>query len=366
MRSTVIISDSLTFLAASWIYFKVGQIENLLCHLIVVAYPGLILIDHGHFQYNCVSLGLVIFSVSALRKDYDILSCVMFCLSLSFKQMSLYYALPYFFYFLGKCLKEAYYKSQISGLKSLIKISLSVILTIGIVCSPFLFDSNNIIHILNRIFPLDRGIFEDKVSNIWCVLNLFYKFKIKMSNSAMAAMCSAVTLVAVLPSSVNILLNPRKDMFLLSLINSSLAFFLFSFQVHEKSILLVALPVMFYFKHDPLHCFWFLLISTFSMLPLFKKDGLVIPFLILSVFYIIVFVSFDQFSHLESAKHMKLGHLMFSFVGCCILTFCILFVNPPTKYPDIFPLLISVYSACHFVGFFVYFNYKQIAFRFKI
>lgn len=57
-------------------------------------------------------------------------------------------------------------------------------------------------------------------------------------------------------------------------ITSSLSFFLFSFQVHEKSILLATLPITLLTTHHPHISTWFLLISAFSMYPLMTKDGL--------------------------------------------------------------------------------------------
>jgi alpha-1,3-glucosyltransferase len=64
---------------------------------------GLILIDHGHFQYNGISLGLMVFAVACLIRDKDCLGSILFIMALSYKQMELYHALPFFFYLLGKC-----------------------------------------------------------------------------------------------------------------------------------------------------------------------------------------------------------------------------------------------------------------------
>lgn len=52
------------------------------------------------------------------------------------------------------------------------------------------------------------------------------------TNEQMAVCCIVCTLIAVLPSCLNLFRYPRKEAFLLSLINCSLAFFLFSFQVN--------------------------------------------------------------------------------------------------------------------------------------
>lgn len=45
-------------------------------------------------------------------------------------------------------------------------------------------------------------------------------------------------------------------------------------QVHEKSVLLVLLPVTLLADHEPELAFWLPLVASFSMYPLLKKDGL--------------------------------------------------------------------------------------------
>lgn len=62
------------------------------------------LVDHGHFQYNCVALGLVVWAVTFALDDRHIACGVCFALALNFKQTLLYYAPAFFFYLLGQCL----------------------------------------------------------------------------------------------------------------------------------------------------------------------------------------------------------------------------------------------------------------------
>lgn len=64
-------------------------------------HPLPILIDHGHFQYNCVSLGLVGLAVALLWARQEWAASVAFVLSLTFKQMALYYAPAFFAYLLA-------------------------------------------------------------------------------------------------------------------------------------------------------------------------------------------------------------------------------------------------------------------------
>lgn len=118
MRYSVLLADILTFIPAVYIFFIVAAKDDpikpdrfilgekyifskwvYIC--LALYYPGIILIDYGHFQYNCISLGLYLMSVALLRR-HEILSSFVFCLAFNYKQMELYHALPFFFYFLGK------------------------------------------------------------------------------------------------------------------------------------------------------------------------------------------------------------------------------------------------------------------------
>ena len=73
--------------------------------MLILLQPALILIDHGHFQFNSVALGFTVAAVVALSWQHplaDFVGSILFVLALNYKQMSLYYALPFFFYILGK------------------------------------------------------------------------------------------------------------------------------------------------------------------------------------------------------------------------------------------------------------------------
>ncbi|XP_068623597.1 dolichyl pyrophosphate Man9GlcNAc2 alpha-1,3-glucosyltransferase [Battus philenor] len=354
---------------------------------LLLLYPGLILIDHGHFQYNSLSLGLFLWATFyVVAIENDILATVFFVLALNYKQMELYHSLPFFFYLLRKCFinlpakKKLYY---IIGRFN--KLAVAVICTFVIIWYPFLGSWESVSQVVHRLFPLKRGVFEDKVSNVWCFINVFIKLKSLYSNELMAKICLITTAIAALPSCLDLFFRINKKKFILSLINVSLAFFLFSFQVHEKTILLVAVPVALHLPEDPFMCFWFLLVSNFSMLPLLLKDGLLIPFVSTTLIYIAVFdmalklsePNAGIFSFLnanrvyktikqgDSENSMLLNLVSFYFflslIGVFVLTICTLFVNPPVKYPDLFPLLISVYSCSHFIMFFLYFNYQQFS-----
>ena len=89
-------------------YYELNLTEkdSLFTLLIVLINPTLVLIDHGHFQYNCIGLGLAAGGAAAAAAGRDVLGALLFSLSLNHKQMGLYYAPAFFAYLLGKCLQR--------------------------------------------------------------------------------------------------------------------------------------------------------------------------------------------------------------------------------------------------------------------
>ncbi|XP_011298859.1 dolichyl pyrophosphate Man9GlcNAc2 alpha-1,3-glucosyltransferase [Fopius arisanus] len=339
-------------------------------HLLMLSsllYPGLILIDHGHFQYNSISLGLFILAVLFMSKKLISLASIFFVLALNYKQMELYHSLPFFFHILGLSLRMSR-DSWCSSLGLILKTAVVVLGTFFIIWGPFIIEWPAALDVLFRLFPVGRGLFEDKVANIWCALNVIVKLKEILTPAQLLKITFFVTVSSVLPSNIHLLLRPTRKTFLLALINTSLGFFLFSFQVHEKSILLVAVPVMLHFGDDPFFCFWFLIISSFSMIPLILKDQLGLAFCGTLGFYsVAVGMMFPQvlqtWRYLGGSRvRQTSGRIAFwgSMFGAIFLAFACAFVPPPGKYPDLFPLLVSVYSCAHFLGFLIYFNVKQI------
>lgn len=74
--------------------------------MLLLLQPSMVIIDHGHFQYNCISLGLALFGVVSVVHDWDVIGSIAFSMALNYKQMELYHALPFFFYLLGKCFQS--------------------------------------------------------------------------------------------------------------------------------------------------------------------------------------------------------------------------------------------------------------------
>ncbi len=83
--------------------------------------------------------------------------------------------------------------------------------------------------ILARIFPIRRGIFEDKVASFWCVLHNFYKVNSIWDRQKQMAVTTCVTLAACVPTGIMLWRKNTNCMFVMSLFTVSCSFFFFSF-----------------------------------------------------------------------------------------------------------------------------------------
>jgi alpha-1,3-glucosyltransferase len=116
-------------------------------------------------------LGFTLLATVAILQDRFILGAVFFCLALMFKQMALYYAPAVFAFLLGKCFRTP------RGWLLFIQLGLTVIVVFGIHLLPFTESWETFRQVFIRIFPVSRGLYEDKVANIWCALSVLVKLR---------------------------------------------------------------------------------------------------------------------------------------------------------------------------------------------
>jgi alpha-1,3-glucosyltransferase len=375
MRSTVILSELLVYFPAVIYYFYhtqpiqyKSQPTPVLRHTItiycalVLLYPAQILIDHGHFQYNSVFMGLVLWAIIFMTKDWQLSSAVTFTLALCYKQMSLYYALPFFWFIASKNLRI---RPFWNGLLQTLIVGLTVIAVFALMFAPFLYSLQSTLQVVQRIFPFNRGVFEDKVANFWFSLSVFYKFRNRYSLEKLLQASTGLTLLSSLPAGLHLLFRPSIRTFKYALATTSMAFFLFSFQVHEKTILVPALPILLLCREHPMAANWFVVVSTFSLQPLLIRDGQLVPYAVLMIIYTLVSLEiFNGLLTLSIARIFTMNNLLVvsylaSILMCFILSIVAVVVEPPAKYPHLHQTINSLYSCGHFVGFLLFFYYKQ-------
>jgi alpha-1,3-glucosyltransferase len=214
------------------------KFSSTLLLLLCLIGPSNILIDHGHFQYNGVCIGLALLGSTSILEDRDVIGSIFFCLALNFKQMALYYAPVFFFALLRKCLDKATWQQSVCHLS---KIGSTVILSFAALWWPFCVYSadsetctSSLLLVLSRQFPFSRGIFEDKVANLWYSASVAVDFRKYFSIAQMAQMSLILTLVLISPIAFDLMrrkINPKR--MVLALVNCSMAFFLASFQVRR-------------------------------------------------------------------------------------------------------------------------------------
>lgn len=369
MRYTVLVADLLLYFPAAYCMMRVlarwraGR-QEFVCLLL---YPGLYLVDHGHFQYNAVSLGLFVLAVAALSSNRDCLGTVLFCLALNYKQMELYHALPFFFYLLGVCFRQG---GILGFLWKLIKLGFCVVMTFTVVWVPFASNADVLAQAVHRLFPFERGLFEDKVASVWCSLSVVVKVKTLVDNRNMALICLLSTVVCMLPSSLHLFARPTPRHFRYALLNASLVFFLLSYHVHEKTILLAAIPACLLVSEEPFMAAWFLTVSTASLLPLMIKDGLMVPLLGLTVAFVALTHHYLLPGTHKVARKTALWVWMrrtyyLSLAGLVFLGGAAILVPPPPKLPDLFPVLLAIYCCGHFIFFCLYFHYCQFTIKYN-
>eukprot|EP00946_MAST-07B_sp_MAST-7B-sp1_P005371 g5371.t1 len=394
---------------------------------LLMVQPALLLIDHGHFQYNQVSLGFMLLAVAAFGHGRFYLTSIMFCCALNFKQISLFYALAFFFALLSSSIYSEP-RGFSSSVRRVLCLGAVVVIVFAAHFLPFCIWSapddtclQGMGHVLSRVFPFNRGLFEDKVSNVWCVLDPVLKLRRVFSgNQAILKGISAgATLTLCVPSIVALMRGaPSVRSLVYALTSTSLAFFLCGFQVHEKSILFPVASASVLILEEPQIITMFVMTATFSMFPLLARDGLVVPYIVTMMTFFgltwgIVPVSTwfkpshsaasgsdqperiasnndpvmfpaawfgspsprkifgsprltgdgDRAINMTEENTISKGGIFQVYVNCSFASMAVLhalpvFVSPPERYPDLFVLLLCAYSCAQFIIAWGYFTWR--------
>ncbi|KAL1710999.1 glycosyltransferase family 57 protein [Schizophyllum commune] len=341
MRFTVLVLDALVYVPAlllftrTWLACRSRRTQHAAL-LLLLTQPALLIIDFGHFQYNSVMLGLTLLALDYFSAGRDTLGAACFVLSLGFKQMALYYAPVIGTYLLGKC----FHVGGRDGRILFARLALVTSATFALLFSPWLSPPTLLLDPLKRIFPFGRGLFEDKVANFWCASNVVFKWRNWAAAPTLIRLSTILTALGFLPAVITE--QPLLPLLPYALLTSSLSFFLFSFQVHEKTILVPLLPItMLMSSAAPESALfgWGALVNNvamFSMWPLLKRDGL-------GAQYIALLLLWNRLIGYNPAKLPKWSFVqvlsVVVYVAAGGLHLLELIVSPPARYPDLFPVL---------------------------
>ena len=331
--------------------------------------PAGVLVDHGHFQYNGISLGLVAAAAAAVVSDRDLLGAALFSLALNHKQMSLYYAPAFFAHMLGKCLRRETNAGRAFAVARLGAVVLGVF---AILWAPFALAKGaegadgagveGLLAVLRRLAPFQRGIYEDYVSNFYCATNPVFRWK-SLPVRVSARLALALTATAFAPSVAHQMARPSAEGFVWCLANTAWAFFLFSFQAHEKSALLPLLPVTLLSLRAPDLVAWLPPIVCFSMWPLLRRDGLAVAYVAsVAVFCALVGGGAPGKKADEKPANVGAARRVAPIAGIATAAAAHLAaatIPPPRAYPHLHDLVFSVVSFVSFAGAAAASNWRQ-------
>ncbi|KAF4624878.1 hypothetical protein G7Y89_g13290 [Cudoniella acicularis] len=238
--------------------------------LSILLSPGLLIIDHIHFQYNGFLYGILILSlVLARKKSTTLASGLLFAILLCLKHIYLYLAPAYFVFLL---------RAYCLGPKSIfhirfgnaIKLGTGIIAVFGAAFGPFAY-WGQMPQLFSRLFPFSRGLCHAYwAPNIWAIYSftdrvMIYaapRLGLPVNQDAINSVTRGLvgdTSFAVLPEItarmtfvltlffqviplIKLFFDPTWDTFIGAVTLCGYASFLFGWHVHEKAILLVIIP----------------------------------------------------------------------------------------------------------------------------
>lgn len=273
--------------------------------------------------------------------------------------MSLYFAPAIFFYLLGRCFTDTK-----QWLQKFTILGTTVLTTFSILWWPFLLFGppdttilQRFFHVLQRIFPFQRGLFEGKVSNLWCALSVRpFSIRKRLPQDIQPLMALFVTLFLILPACYKLFCIGKRGegnthdqrLVLWGMASTALAFFLASFQVHEKSLLMALAPISLLYWSDITFVQWFSIMGTWTLWPLMQVDRLEAAyFCTLLIFGSLCSMSIedhDRQQDLSFFDYNKMTRILVpvSYAGMAALHVLELLVLPRSNLPDLFPVLWSI------------------------
>ncbi|KAJ5900695.1 Dolichyl pyrophosphate Glc1Man9GlcNAc2 alpha-1-3-glucosyltransferase [Penicillium subrubescens] len=266
-RTTVILTELVLVYALSR-FIKSAPLANKqaahVASLSILLSPGLLIIDHIHFQYNGFMYGILILSLVLARKQL-LASGFIFAALLCFKHIYLYLSLAYFVYLLrAYCLDPKFRPLFLN----VIKLGVCVVGVFAIAFGPF---ADQILQLKDRLFPFSRGLCHAYwAPNFWAMYSfadralipLAPRLGLPVNRDALSSVTRGLvgdTSFAILPEVtkeqtflltfvfqlvplVKLWLQPDWNTFIGAITLCGYASFLFGWHVHEKAVLLIIIP----------------------------------------------------------------------------------------------------------------------------
>jgi alpha-1,3-glucosyltransferase len=308
-RLSVIVSDAVLFYAVyayctSWPSVTTTESafsrhKRLVVMLLTTLDAGLLYVDHIHFQYNGMLLGLLLLSAAKLRLQQDLQGALLYAVLLMFKHIYLYAAPLYFVYLLGHhCYAVATprdtertrtrslsntdvhetIQSQHDGnaafsLFRFLRLGVLVLVVFAVAFGSVLYAHPDPLaglqQIASRLFPVQRGLVHAYwAPNVWALYAFLDKALVLLKLAPAPAegvalmsgglvqeasfavlasvpplVCAVLTFASMVPVLYTVWRYPDSSLFMSALVYCMHCSFMLGYHVHEKAILQVLLPL---------------------------------------------------------------------------------------------------------------------------
>lgn len=365
MRATVIFADVILFLPAVALIahqlYPNDLKRNRAILVFTLTLPSLLLVDHAHFQYNGVGAAFFLLAVFAFSRHCDAWGAAMFCASIYFKQTSLYYGLPVASFLVCRLFRRLRSSGTGDATVYATKIIASIVVTTACTFAPWLSSRGALYSVFKRLFPVERGLFEDKVANFWCTLSVIIRPKPVdvFTSSQLMRICAALTIISTLPFCIAVLLKPSTVRLLLACCGSALSAFLFSYQVHEKQILLAVVPFAVLHAHYPYSSTWFSVVACSSLFPLIYREGSTVAYFAVIILHIACIYPFYP----RRVRWRCCDWIAYCSIPIFIILHGVLIIGkPPANLPHLFIIMTTSFACLHFCLIYlllIYFIFKN-------
>ncbi|KAK6733080.1 hypothetical protein RB195_017068 [Necator americanus] len=391
-RLSVIATDVLYILSCALFCFcdssrwkvlpkKIEDRSRIATFVILSCNAGLLMIDNIHFQYNSMLTALLILSIHFADTKNYLLSALFYCTLLNFKHIYLYYAPAYVVFFL-----RGYFFNTVSDLfrfsrtlTSGLKLAIVMAVPFTLAFMPFVIVGGltGLLQILSRLFPVSRGLTHAYwAPNFWAMYNvidlILYRVLSLWKPTLFTPPTYSSGLVQVYDHSVLVTITPIISLMfviaslaplfatlfkskvpdictLLSL--CAFSFFFYGYHVHEKALLLIAIPLVVLAFTDPKFiqlAVFFSIITCTSLFPLlFTLFEIPIKYCLASTYTLLLLQMTRYVFHINFTSILPTQVLVYV-TGLLLLELNALFIHKALfgeKLAFLPLMIISVYSA---------------------
>lgn len=372
-RGSVIVTE-LVLVLATWYYlhgsepFKASRgkakgqkdfVFSILC--LVMFNGGLMLVDHIHFQYNGMLIGLLVLCLAFAKNDKPILLAATFSVLVLMKHLFLTLA-PVFALYLILTFCRKQFIPRLMLLCSIASASLLVAF------GPFIsaasgsagMHAGQLTQIMSRLFPFGRGLVHAYwAPNFWALYCLADCLMAKASGVTSASTRGLIgdfapsilpsvppiasmllVLLSILPACCAIYVKPQPSTLARAAVYTSLSAFMFGYHVHEKAILVPMITqTLLLVQADGAgrEAFLFILmtaVGVYSLFPLFTT----LPELFTKTAIYVAYMTMTHIILAEKLSEWRKWIVMLVFTALLIL-FVLTEVAHPLLIPQTLPFL---------------------------